>query len=315
MKKTLLISIYILTLFTSLHSQNNALSATEKSARGSQIVKDAQKAIGFEKIEVKSFRVKLKDIALVKDNPLPANSNSLKNITEMVNVTEINAIMPDKILSIFTMGGGIDSTSTKTWNGEKYKSISEFEMMGERIVKDNTKDEINPDRNNSFDVLEGRIDKDKLNALKNAKRQDPKEILLESMWTGLFPLILTHPFEQDVEFNYVGKAQANNITANVVDFKPRNGKNYRLLFDTETNYLLMMIVTFKRNDSFFVGDVEWKYYFSDRQTTNGVLIPRKIKVENKQTAAGKSPTFYYSNLDVLEFELNPKFKESMFEIK
>ena len=135
------------------------------------------------------------------------------------------------------------------------------------------------------------------------------------MWTELFPLILAHPFEKDLNFNYIGKAKANNVTANVVDFKPKNGKNYRLLFDAETNYLLMMIVNYKRDDPFFIGDVETKYYYSERELSGDILIPKKIKVENKQTAAGQKPKIGFQNIEILEFKFNPELKESLFEIK
>ena len=128
-------------------------------------------------------------------------------------------------------------------------------------------------------------------------------------------MILSHPFEKSIKFEYVVKAKSNDRTANVIDVKPANGKIYRLLFDSETNYLLMMIVSFKENNDRFVGDIEAKYYFSERELINGLLIPKKIKVEEKITPEGKSPIVKFSNIEILDFKLNPKFDGKIFEIK
>lgn len=283
-------------------SQQTINQKQENINDGEKIIRQSREAIGIKKLELNSIKYKVRTSTLVK-------TSEGRQIPD--SFAEVSIVLPDKIQTIFSMGEPIPYISTKTWNGEKYKSFYEMNFGGQRIVKDDT----NLDRNNTLKKAEGIIAKDKLEVLKNAPRLDPKDVLVESMWTELFPLILTHPFEPNLKFNFVGKAKANGITANVVDFKPKNGKSYRLLFDTETNYLLMMIVNYKRSDPFFTGDVEIKYYFSDRELTEGVSIPRKIKVENKRTASGQPPKIDYSNIDILEFKLNPEFKKEMFEIK
>lgn len=300
--KKILLTIYILVLLTQVYSQDNKLSEAERREKGSQIVKDAQKAIGLEKLKLDSVQYKIRNSLLGKTQ----NGNSIPDF-----FSEVSLVLPEKIQVISTIGEPMSYTSTKTWNGEKYKSISEMEFMEKKTIKDDT----NLDRKETLKKAEGIIDKDKLEVLKNAPKLDPKDVLKESMWTELFPLILTHPFEQNLKFNYVGKAKANGITANVVDFKPKNGKSYRLLFDTETNYLLMMIVNYKRSDPFFTGDVETKCYFSNRESAGDILMPKTIKVENKRTAPGQPPKIDYSNIDILEFELNSEFKKEVFEIK
>ncbi len=274
----------------------------ENISDGEKIIRKSREAIGIGKLELNSVHYKVKTLILAK-------TQDGRQVPDFFG--EISLTLPDKIQTIYSMRQPFPFSSTKTWNGDKYKSFYEMEIMGKKTIKDDT----NSDRKDILKKAEGSIAKGKLEVLKNIPRIDPKVVLIESMWTELFPLILTHPFEQNLKFNYVGKAQANNKTANVVDIKPKNGKSYRLLFDTETNYLLMMIVNYKRNDQFFVGDVEMKYYFSNRELTGDVLIPKKIKVENKQTAPGKPPKISYSNIDILEFKPNPEFKKDIFEIK
>lgn len=201
--------------------------------------------------------------------------------------------------------------STKTWNGEKYKSTIETDVSGQRIVRDVTTQENKPLSKNVINIIGGKT----AAALQNSQRADPKKIFTESLWTSLFPLMLSHSFEKDIKFRYVGKAKSNDKTANIVDVNPSNGKIYRLLFDSETNYLLILIVSFKETNERFVGDVETKYYFSERELIGGVLIPRKIKVERKSTPEGKPPVIRFSNIEIVDFKINPTLDEKLFNIK
>ena len=226
--------------------QQTSIIKQESLTDGEKIVHLSRGAVGLEKQKFESVQYKVKTLLLTKTPSGRAMPDFF---------SEISLILPEKIQAVYSRGEPFPYISTKTWNGEKYKSFFEMEFMGEKTIKDDTNADRDSGKSKDYGILEGKIAKDKLAVLKNAKRLDPKEVLSESMWTELFPLILTHPFEKDVKFNYVGKAKANNVTANVVDFKPKNGKSYRLLFDAETNYLLMMIVKYKRNDAFFVGDV------------------------------------------------------------
>lgn len=233
------------------------------------------------------------------------------------NVEEISIKFPDKISAINTSNILLspDSPSSsqlvKVWNAAKYKAVAETEISGRRIVKDVTNEQTRTISKNVSDI----IGKKTATALQNSQEADPKQIFTESLWTSIFPLILSHPFEKNIPFKYAGKAQSNGKTANVVDVRPSNGKTYRLLFDSETNYLLMMVVSFKETNERFVGDIEAKYYFSERELIDGLLIPKRIKVEEKVTPEGKSPTVRFSNIEILDFKVNPKLDEKIFEIK
>lgn len=299
--------ITVIFLFASISfSQQNNVPNQSNQTEGEKIIRNARQAIGLDKTgEVSSYFYKSK-----KTIPLQGFSN-------YEDFEELSLEFPDKIQAIHTGKLLLPSQSpsssqlTRTWNGKKYKSISETELSGQRIVRDTTNEENKPISKSVSDV----IGKKTAAALQNSRKADPKTIFTESLWTSLFPLILSHPFEKTVKFEYVGNAKSNDRTANVIDVKPASGKTYRLLFDSETNYLLMMIVSFKVNNDSGVGDIEEKYYFSERELTDGLLIPKKIKVEKKTTPEGKSPIVRFSNIEILDFKLNPKFDEKIFEIK
>ncbi|MGI8495503.1 MAG: hypothetical protein ACR2L1_09365, partial [Pyrinomonadaceae bacterium] len=241
----------------------------------------------------------------------------LKEFSNYESFEEVSLEFPDKIQVIYSNKMLLSSQFpssfqlTRTWNGKKYKSISETDLFGKRTVRDTTNEDSKPISKNVSDV----IGKKTAAALQDAQKADPKSIFTESLWTSVFPLVLSHPFEKNIKFEYAGKAKSNETTANVIDVKTANGKKYRLLFDSETNYLLMMIVSFRVTNDRFVGDVEDKYYFSEYELTDGLLIPKKIKVEKKATPEGKSPVIKFFNIEILDFKLNPKFDEKTFEIK
>ena len=293
--------IMVICIFVSLgfSQQGNAKRQASKN-EGEEIIQKARQVIGLDKGgEISSYFYKLKTTLVSQDRNLESSE-------------EVSLILPGKIQAIYGSDSPIFSRLTRTWNGEKYKSIFESQFpSGQRTVKDVTSEENKPLSKNVSNV----IGKEKTAALQDFQKVDPKYIFTESLWTSLFPLILSHPFEKNIEFKYVGKAKSNDKTANVVDVKPSDGKTYRLLFDSETNYLLMMIVSHKETNERFVGDVEEKYYFSERELINGVLIPKKIKVEKKATPTRKDPIIGFSNIEILDFKLNPQLDEKIFNIK
>lgn len=296
--------IIVIFIFASIcfSQQNNKLN-DPKRIEGEDIIQKARETISLDKSgKISSYFYKVKTSFLGKTQ----GGNSLPDYFEEVSFT-----LPDKIQTISSMTEPFVSQATKTWNGGKYKSIFEAEMSGQRIVKDDS----NPEKIKMSKSLESVLGKDKAAVLNNIERPDPKKILKESIWTELFPLILNHPLEPKLEFNYVGKAKSNDKIAKVVDVQSEDGKTYRLLFDTETNYLLMMIVNFKVNKPDFTGDIETKYYFSERKTVAGIMIPKKIKVEDKSTAKGQPSVIKFRNIEILEFKINPEFKKDLFDIK
>lgn len=308
MRKQIQFIAFILLSFTTLYSQKNSAEFSDKLKIGSEIILNARKAIGLGEIKIDSFSYKTKQVFF-------NSSESDKKAREKTE--EIKVVLPDKIHTVLVLAQGSESTSI--WNQSKYKSFIVLEMLGERYFKDTTNSEERSLSDDSMKVLEGRIDKEKLENLKKAssiKRPDPKQSFYEKLWTDFFPMTFSHPFEKDLNFVFIGKAQTVDKTANIVDLNPTNGKKYRLLFDAETNDLLMMIVRYKREDLYFIGDVETKYYFSNRKKMGGIVVPLTIKAETKLTPLGNKETKLLFQLkDIEEFKINPELKESLFEIK
>ena len=302
MMKAMFLAALILILLSSNYSQIANQINMKNSKENNEIIILARNAIGISNEEPNSFHIKLKQTFLTKVENIPDES-TIKDAT-----TELNILNPDQIQTIWSIETPFPSKTTSIWNGKNFKRIVEFEVMGKTVVQNISDTSRNK---GSLKALDGKIDKEKLDRLKDAKLKDPKEDFYNQVWFGLFPLILSNPFESNIELKYVGKAEASNQIANVVDFKSKNGRNYRLLFDSLTNYLLMMVVNYKGAD----GEYEIKYYYSNREKVGNILIPRKIKVENKITLTGKEPRLSHSNIDVMEFKLNPEFKENIFHIK
>ncbi len=292
--------IMVICIFVSLGfaQQNNAKKQANQT-EGEEIIQKARQALGLDKSgELSSYFYKFKT-TLISQN------------FNLESFEEVSIKLPGKIQAIYSKASPSFQLN-RTWNDSKYKSTYQSESStGQRTFKDMTAAENKPLSEN----VRNAIGKQTTTALQNSQKVDPKYIFSESLWTSIFPLILSHPFEKNIEFKYVGKAKSNDKTANVVDVKPSDGKTYRLLFDSETNYLLMMIVSHKETNERFVGDVEAKYYFSERELIGGILIPKKIKVEKKATPVGKSPITGFANIEILDFKLNPTLDEKIFEIK
>lgn len=291
--------VVILTLVSLGFSQQDNAKKRASQTESEEIIQKARQAIGLDKSrDISSYFYKNKTTLITQSG-------------NFASFEEVSHTFPGKIRVVY-INDFLKLQSSRTWNDDKYKAILESESSsGQRTVRDISAVESKPLSKTVSKVLGNKT----TSALQNFQKADPKKIFAESLWTSIFPLTLSHPFEKKIEFKYAGKAKSNDKTAYVVDVKPSNGRTYRLLFDSETNYLLMMIVSFKETNDRFVGDVEEKYYYSERKLFGDVLVPTKIKVEKRATPAGQAPVVGFSNIEILEFELNPKFDEKVFEIK
>lgn len=299
MIKYSLLICFILSEFFTTYGQIAAQNITknqEITFQENQIIKNAQKAIKIENKQIKSIYIKSKLLLF----GIPEES-----------IIEISLLMPDKVKSISArIINESPFNNTKIWNGINYQNLTESEIGGQKIVRNIT--ESSKDNQKMLERLEGRISKEKLEKYKNSmKVLDPKESLNNKTWGEIFPFILENSFEENLQYKYVGKTESKGRIANIIDVKSKYNRNYRLLFDSETSYLIMMIESFKGFD----GDYEDKYYYSNRELVDNILIPRLIKVERKFTPTGKAPNISYENIEIVDFKLNPVFKESIFEIK
>lgn len=277
-----------------IYGQDGGLTDDERVEKGSQIIENARKEIGIDKLilNLVSLQLSIKSTTDVKQNNL-------------LNLKELYILLPDKILSVTTTTKPFESKSTSIWNAEKYKKLSEFVSPdGKRSVRDVT------DRNPMENL--GKVVKDPaiLEKFMKVVAVDPKERLNNDLWREVFPLILINPFLTKAEFKYIGKAKSADQEANVVDTMSENGHSIRLLFNTKTNQLISMTEKYKFSD----GDYENNYYYSNREIVDKILIPKKIKVEHKFTATGKDTNVSYQYIDVIDFKINPKFKLNLFDL-
>lgn len=296
------ICFWLILFSITLFAQSNA-ELNKDTTKGEQILKDARKAIGTEKINLQSFSLKMKNVSSSSSDEL---------------LIEVKAMLPDKFSQVMSKTQPIQMTSTSIWNGTQYKAIVDAEMLGQRSVTDITKSSLNSSLDSEIvDKIGNKIGKEKAEQLKRYRKKDPKEqFFLNNIWQGFFPLTLIQPFEKNLEYKYVGKAKSGSQVANVVDVTSPSGIAYRLLFDSETNYLLMMMENHEgRSMSGVDGTYETKLYFSERKTIDNVLIPTKIKIERKFTPKiGKEPKLFYEKIDIEEFSLNPEFKQGIFSV-
>ena len=266
--------------------------------QGKRIVLNAQKVTGADRLDSGFDALHISAVL-----------NQTSGRLEVTRNMDISLIIPGKILLVNSYSKPFKYKTTSIWNGEKYRKFSEAEIMGRRIFRDSAKPE--PLGKN----LKGRLDPEQIEKFNKAKMKaaklDPRKGLDNELWSYVFPLILKHPFEKIAgKFKYAGKAESDGTTANVVDVVTEDGRSIRLLFGAETNLLLLMIEKYKSFD----GDYEKTYFYSDREMAGKILIPKKIKVEQKFTPTGKAIRISYSYVNISEFKINPKLKDDVFKI-
>jgi hypothetical protein len=271
---------------------------------GESVVGKAREAAGISSSMV-LFRIKLhRVLQLNTDDLASANIKAKEMILD--NQDEVTVLSPDKLCSIFTSKISLfdgSNTTTNVWNNKKFKQTMESEFNGIRTVRDTTE-------GISIGSLDGLLSKTNSKKI-DVKPNDPKVALSNDLWMSVFPFTLKHPIEDQVKFEFIGRAKAGEQTANFVQVKSVGGHLFQLFFDEKTNNLLLMIEKFKESEKVF----ETKYYYSNREKRDNILIPTKIKVERKITDTGQTPKTVYEYIEVVGFEVNPEIKKDLFEIK
>ncbi|NNE97966.1 MAG: hypothetical protein HKN25_02970 [Pyrinomonadaceae bacterium] len=162
------------------------------------------------------------------------------------------------------------------------------------------------------------------------KRNEPSNLtgseLFLSLVDSIHPFLLQRPGMAELRFTFLGKAEADGITANVLERvsdsgrSDRAGSTTRYFFDSVTN-LLLLVTSKSVTDSL---EIKSSAFFSAHGIKGGIKIPTKIKTEQETIVKGKttkavgtmieSKTKKITVLSVEDFEINPKFHPDIFEI-
>lgn len=270
---------------------------------GNAVISKAQEAIGLA-ASIKSFRVKIsKSMQIKADETAPTKIRGQKITIDEQNETTV--LPPNKIRSVSISKVSLfngDTTITSIWSEKRFKQITETEMNGGRSVQDTTK-------GISVEMLNSLLNQTNLKKV-DIKPIDPKITNSEEVWRIIFPLIFMNPFENQAKFEYVGRAQAGEQTANLIATKSPGGRIIQLFFDEKTSSLLLMIEKYNESGK----DFENRYYYSDRQKMGDLLIPMKVKVEHKVTPAGQPTHTFFEYINIESVEVNPTIKPDIFKI-
>jgi len=145
-----------------------------------------------------------------------------------------------------------------------------------------------------------------------------------------FPLTLTDIFGNAPKFNYLGKADAEGISALVLEagsngesrlIEQTKVRRTRYFFDAKS-YLLVLVTTEFESENVISSK---SIYFSEYKSFGGILIPTKIKEESKlvskfDVSIGRlkikpSKTLRVTDITINEFEINREFPKAIFKIK
>lgn len=299
------IFVILFALTSICFSQETAILKQGSLTDGESIVRKARDAAGLS-LPINSLRIKLHEFSQEKHQSRGKEVETTSDFQD-----EIAALSFDKIriVSMAKLGisnskfGDFTTTKTSIWNEKRFKQTTETELNGIRKISDTT-------NSISMDSANKTLGRTKLNMI-GIKPPDPKIVFINKLWDVVFPLILMDPIERQTKFEYIGRAQAGEQIASVVETKSASGRVFQLLFDEKTSNLLMTIEKSKTSK----GDSEVRYYYSDREKKDNVLIPTKIKIEYKFTPnAGEPPKIFYVYIDIVSFELNPEVKPELFKV-
>lgn len=155
------------------------------------------------------------------------------------------------------------------------------------------------------------------------KSKPTKESFQKSLFTKLFPMFLDMNWMKDKIFVYIGKAEAGDKRADILEVETDTGRQTRYFFDEKTHLLLMITDEISKDGK----SSRTTTYFDDYQFFDGLLVAKKVNTEmessvenmemeimgKKMKVSNKSKMI--SETLIKEFKINPTFKPDTFAIK
>lgn len=228
-----------------------------------------------------------------------------KVISKRVNVTDIKGftIISEKSRELSVGARKISQTS---------KTETSF-ALPDKIRQKTLSNQSNTQQEENF-TLSGSKFYSKLDVFVNGKLQDfdisnfDKKSLISNLKSEtfllVFPMTLDASWYIPLEFSYVGIAESKDGKAEVIEAVSPGKVKYRLFFDTETHLLLLMTESWTNKDN---KQNENKYYFSNYQEKDGLLVATKIITERNGEVVEEK--------EIKDLKINPKFKSDLFEVK
>ena len=318
-------TFYLLLLLTSFCQIYRAQNSTEKDKaridRANEIIGQARQAV-YQKAkreDIKSLYLQTdgttatESVMQIEGDKDPRETKMRQTLESSVSVDltdkakqEIFSYMSDKNPS------ENHSKIESLINGEKFSQTTETIVDGKAFDM------------NSFFNLPFVSEKDKKQMKEAMEKAKPtKESIQKGIAEQLYTVLLSSLWGDDKVFVYIGKAEADNVRADILEIESATGRQTRWFFDEKTHLLLMI------TDEISKGEISAKttQYFSDYQLVDGLMIAKKINIEmesaigdremevmgKKMKISGKTKNI--TETIVKDFKINPTFKPETFAVK
>lgn len=293
---------------------------SQRYDKAKAIIEQSQKAIyqNIKKENVKSLYLKTEGTSAIESvTQIEGISNPQETKSRQVTDSDISVELKDKIsqktFSYDEAKNSIENYSKieSVINGEKFSQNMETIIDGKAV-----------DSNAMLNApyVPESVKKQLKEAME--KNKPTKETVKKNISEQLFAILLTSLLSSDKVFAYIGKAEANDRRADILEIESDTGRQTRYFFDEKTHLLLMI------TDEIAKGGMSVKttQYFSDYQVMDGLMIAKKINVET-ESSANQEMDFMGKNTKVSskyktitettikDFKINPAFKPETFAVK
>lgn len=263
--------------------QQNDATVRDKAAqdKAAQVLKQAQEIV---RKNLKNTEIKGLIITSRRESSMEYSEATLKAIPKLRNQRmtsddELGASWPDKIRNkTETTFPNNQQIQDSVLNGDRYSEKSDVFAEGKLIVL-------------NMGDSKPKSEKEKIAAMKN------------DLFLDLFSLALDYSWYPEVDFKFIGVAEAAGAKADTIEATLPGGRKYRLFFDQQTHLLLLASETKMEANK----EVVTKYFFSAYREEDGLLIAHTITTEKDGNVTGEK--------QIKRLVINPTFKPDYFAIK
>jgi hypothetical protein len=126
-----------------------------------------------------------------------------------------------------------------------------------------------------------------------------------NVFTMLFPIFFKESLYEGVEFRYVGEAEVDGFSTDVIEAMSKDKPIFQLFFNKKDGLPIFMRETLI--NPFTKSELERKTYYSDYRENAGFLVAHKIISQRGETAIEEK--------QLKKLQINPTFKANTFEVK
>lgn len=283
---------FILLIFTAIlvvcfnplsgFGQQSETAENDSRERALKIIDDAKKAVNAKALSISSLNLKLDESKTNIFTPAGQVNAQRTSKSNCIVIYDLLILRMAKTQNRCQMEDGV--------------GVDNYVVMEDNYISQN------------YSIVDGKRQDGSL-LLDDDRKKEQLQNLKIASFLRVFPVLFEVPFDVDIEFRYLGKAEISGIVAEGIEANLSNRSKMQLYLDADSHLPILQI---------YNGSTKYGAVFTNKtmyfryKVFNGIFIATTTKIENiSETKAGKFETIQENSLKSVR--INPEYNPKDFQ--